>query len=568
MKITKFILLLLLVLFAFISCDTREWNVNRIVSEAETIVEEHPDSVLHLLDSIGTPQRFKRKLQNKYKLLQIQAKDKAFKDISSDTAIFEIAEYYEKRNSPVKTALSYFYCARVCQEQEDNDRSMYYYMKAREFAKKTSEDRLKGLIEFNIGGILYDRGLKDEAVPQFKEARNLFRTCRDYKREVAALSNTGAAFLIKNELDSAFYYYNQALEIAKIHNDLQLEPSLKQEMGVAFREKGDIAKAKECFFEALSYTANDSVGIARAYLGLARTYESENMLDSATYYLQHSILNLDQNLDQNDATLSAAYRSWSRIEEKKGNLKEALELHHRYSKQLMAVLSKRFDHQVLEVQKRYDLELVQNEKDRLKIEKQSAYLITLILLLGILFIYILYYRKKVQFNAAQMEDQQNLKEAHQKIQQLNELAENLTERGDSYHHLISHHLDILKKVALLHKELDTDNKKKGHYLLEQFNLIVYENKGLDWNVLYKTMNEKYDGTLDELRRLYQDILSDDELKICCLTYDRFSNPEISIFLECSIDTVQAKKTVIRKKIGMERYENLYEFLYQKVSKMS
>jgi hypothetical protein len=60
---------------------------------AETKIETHPDSALALLDSIENPSQLNKSRYNRYMLLLLQAKDKSYQDITSDTAIFATKQY-------------------------------------------------------------------------------------------------------------------------------------------------------------------------------------------------------------------------------------------------------------------------------------------------------------------------------------------------------------------------------------------------------------------------------------------------------------------------------------------
>jgi DNA-binding CsgD family transcriptional regulator len=73
------------------------------------------------------------------------------------------------------------------------------------------------------------------------------------------------------------------------------------------------------------------------------------------------------------------------------------------------------------------------------------------------------------------------------------------------------------------------------------------------------MNEMHDGFYDRLRRTLS-VLDESEFRICCLSYEGFSNTEIGIVLKYSVNTVQAKKTLIRKKLGIQASGNLHDFL--------
>jgi DNA-binding CsgD family transcriptional regulator len=61
-------------------------------------------------------------------------------------------------------------------------------------------------------------------------------------------------------------------------------------------------------------------------------------------------------------------------------------------------------------------------------------------------------------------------------------------------------------------------------------------------------------------------LEEAEVRICCLIYAGLNNTEISILMEWTTNTIQMKKSIIRKKIGVEGYGNLSDFLIKNAGK--
>ncbi len=73
------------------------------------------------------------------------------------------------------------------------------------------------------------------------------------------------------------------------------------------------------------------------------------------------------------------------------------------------------------------------------------------------------------------------------------------------------------------------------------------------------MNKLYNGKLDALRNSRPQ-LDDIDFKICCLNYAEFSRTEISILLGLSLSTVTARRSSIRKKLGVEEYGSISDFI--------
>lgn len=107
--------------------------------------------------------------------------------------------------------------------------------------------------------------------------------------------------------------------------------------------------------------------------------------------------------------------------------------------------------------------------------------------------------------------------------------------------------------------LSDEEKTKGQKIIRRFNEIVYGSHTIDWEVLYHTMNEVHNNFFTYLQKKYPQ-LDETEFKVCCLIYSDFSNEEIGIILKMTNNVVSKKRSSIRKKLGIDGYGNIIEFL--------
>jgi len=540
---------LICTLLLIISCSRQSRMADRILKKAEVLVEQHPDSALALLESIQDPQNLDKKQRYQYILLQVQAKDKNYEDIASDTLVFKAKEYYSKTGDINKAALSSLYSGRVLQAQKKYEEAMTACLNAESYSQRTKDANLKGLIQSSIGKIYFDQLLRNEAIPRFKLAREYFHQSKNYRNEIVSFNQIGNCFLVQGKNDSAFVCYEMSLALADQHRLVKEQSAIRQSIGVACRQVGDFQKAKMYFKQALAFPA-DSLEQARLYYNLAQVFNKMDQNDSARYYLGQS---LDQLPEKNANYLAAnIYRAWSAIEAKDGNYQEALAHHNRYSKYLASILDENKSKAVLEIQRKYDLQLLQNHNKQLRLDRQRILLFSSMAVLSAVILFLLVSWRSVQ-------RKKEILEAEQKIYQLKELARSFDKKESSFRTTLLAHFDILKKAALLEAYMKEDDRKKGAYLIRKFNEIVYGQAKPDWNVLYRTMNDMHDGFYDRLRKTLS-VLDESEFRICCLSYEEFSNTDIGIILKYSINTIQAKKTSIRKKLGIKTFGNLHDFL--------
>ena len=550
MKSEIFYLIFLSFLLIVTSCQKQTARVEPVLQNAETLVEQYPDSALVVLGTIPDPQSLKKSLFYRYSLLQIEARDKSYQDISTDTLIFAIQKYYDNRNNIEKAALAAFYCGRILQEQKKYEEALKTYLNAEKYLIRINyDDNLKGLFQSSIGTIYYQQLLTDKAINHFREAEKLFHSAENYKNEILAINFIGNCLLIQEKTDRAFLYYNKALFLADEHKLRQQQAGIREGLGVAFREIDDWENAEKYFREAWVF-AEDSLKKVKLSYNIARIYELKGLNDSAILYLNRSLTYLSK--EKENYLIANIFRTWSSLEENEQHFKEALDKYKLYSKYLASILEENKNRAVLEIEGRYNYQLIETKNKQLLIARQRILLffLTLLLILTALIFYII--RRSVQ-------NEKKLNEAEEKIYQMKEMARNFDEKENSFRNVSIRHLDILKKAALLEGYLKDDERRKGKYLLQRFNEVVYGEKSLNWDLLYKTLNNLSNGFFDRLKHRFPQ-LDESEFRICCLIYIDFNNTEIALILNYGVNTVQVKKSAIRKKLQIKAFGNIRNFL--------
>jgi len=549
MKIRIIILVSLCSLFLFISCQKESEKVEPIFQRVKTILEQHPDSALILLEEIPNPQSLKKSLYYRYYLLQIQAKDKSYQDITSDTLIFSITRYYQKKNDNENAAFASFYSGKVLQEQGKYEEALHTYLSTEKYLGQSNNSNLKGLLQSAIGSIYDEELIQDKAIVHFKKAKKHFRIAKNYKNDIITSILIGNCFLMEEKPDSAFSFYFNALSCADSLGYEQEQATILESIGGAYREIKDWGQAEVYFRKAWSFTT-DSLDKARTSLNLAYLFEQMKQTDSAAYYIQSSFAFLPNDAD--DYLVADIYEIWSAIDEKSGAFQDALEKYKTYSDYLAKIFDKNREHAVMEVEKKYNFQRIINRNKQLVIQRQRILLFAIMsLLIVVILVFVFYNRSK--------ENKRKLKETEQKVQKLKKLANSFNKKEESFRTVLLRHFDILKKAALLEGYLKEDDKKKGKHLLLKFNEIVYGHKNLDWELLYKTLNTLNHNFFNNLKERFPQ-LDESEFRICCLLAVDFSNTEVAIILNYSINTIHAKRSSIRKKLGIKPFGNIQDFL--------
>ncbi len=539
-------------IIVFKSCNYFDSQSDLYIRGAENIIEQSPETAMQILDSIIDLNSLNKDQLYKYNLLKIQSKDKLYKDITQDTIIFNICDYYINQKKYLEAATSCYYAGRVLHEKQENDHAIHFYNEAERYADYIRGNyNLKGVIQTNIGYLLYHQFEFNEALTYFKKASEYFR--KDKLLIVNDLSikiEIGNCFLMLHESDSANYYYNLSLELA----DKSHQPSIKigalMNLGSVYVKQENYHEALDLYRQALSLIPDNAITEATLYLNIAISYSNMNEKDSANYYFNRA-LNISKIINE-PYLLATLYNISYRQSEESKNYEKAFTDLKKYNSIVENIYLKNEKKEVLGIQKKYQFERVKNLNSQLQIKNQKivvSSLATILFLILLCFIY--YYRMQ--------KNKKKVYEAEKKILHLNNLALGYDKKRKTFRDTLLHHFDILKKSAVLQMYLRKDEIKQGEKLLSKFNDIVYKQQELDWNMLYDTMNELHDGFLDKLKELVP-TLDDNEFKICCLIYSDFTNQEIGIIMKFSSSTITHKRSLIRKKMGLQEYSNISDYL--------
>jgi len=139
----------------------------------------------------------------------------------------------------------------------------------------------------------------DSAFRYGNEALEMAREIHDRKLIAQSLSDLGAIYFIKGEIDKSLDLYNRSLDIRKIEQDEEGIASLNFKIGAAYFKKSELKKAMSHYLEALRYyeqiksenvVANLHSNIAVVYTSLHNYSKALSYLKMAeTYFQQHSL---------------------------------------------------------------------------------------------------------------------------------------------------------------------------------------------------------------------------------------------------------------------------------------
>ncbi len=516
LKHTTLLSILCIALFA-VSCEQKAGDT---LLQAGALLEQEPDSALACLKTIENPERLQKAQRMEYFLLWVQAKDKADKDITADTLLQEVQQYYLRKKQWDKATLAAFYAGRVFHVRKEYSRAMQTYLDAESYAGHIDNNIRKGLIQHNLGGLYYKELIRDEAEKRLKAAFHYFKLGHKPKYLVNTASLLGNCFLAKQQPDSALYYQQQALDIAEHHGDSTAMSLAFQSLSSTYQQMKNSTLAKVYALKAIPLNPMKSYEI-KAHIHLSSLYYDEHQLDTALNYARKAQQLLDEDKDaKKDWYMTVGvYDILSKINKEKGRYPEALHYHGLYTKALLNLYAETREKSIIGVQEQYQYERIKNEKNRLFIRYLCISILALAGSLVASVIALFYYRRS------------------------NRHKEELLQAKEQNKELKTSKLGIYKKTTL--KELSTNKD------------------GVKWDVHHPMLNEVTDGFPDLLKQQYPH-LSEQEYKITCFIYAGYSNKEIAGLLHKKLNTIQTRKVTIRKKLGIPKQGDIYAFLISKI----
>lgn len=555
----------------FISCNKDDYLKSPELEKVEKFILNKPDSALEVLNSIET--NFIDEYNNNlYLLLMIQCRSMNDKDISKDTDIVNVYDYFKERGDTYYTTIACFLCGQVMCANKEYNQALNYYNVAESYAVANNQEYIQGLILYSKSELLLNQLLIDQANSELNKANKIFKKTGNYQYEIKGYNDIAYSFLLKQEYDSSLYYYNKAYKVAELYSDKKEMAYSIKDQGLLYMDQGNYSTSIKLVNEAKLI---DSIIIksGKADLILSNAYFELGKIDSARYFANMSLYWVKKSKTDSTEMFSTIYKYTSSLEKYSGNYRAAYENLELYNKYLVQYITDNMGDALIDAEKKYKYEVVQNEITNLSIDKMKKERIILILsLVIVLFGGVYYYfitKKKKQLNLANseilnltatltsfresketmVEEHQNIVEKHQNI------VEEYENQAKGYYENI---FKILKRAASLEYFVKNTGDKQDNYVMKKFNEIAYGCEKIDWTTLYNIITNTFDYSFEKIKEKYPQ-LDESDFRISCMTIVKMNSNEIAVVMQLSVNTVHMKTTQIRKKLGVEKYGNLADF---------
>ena len=455
--------------------------------EAESLLETDPAAADSILSTMPEPQS--RRDRALYAILKTQADYKQFRKLTTDSLILTATNYYGSsiRGSQSRryhSALAWYSQGCVYSDLNNDLSAIDAYLKAIDLFPDTLI-RYYALTEKNVGVLLLNRMMLDEAKHQFVCCQTNAQRLQDNKMKNYALFHIGLCALYSKDFIVADSIFRKIID-----NSMYSRSQ---------RNAATIHLAKINLFYHENY--NEALNLINRYLEMtkdrdygqglgvkAAVFYGMNEYDSALYYYNESINNIDDIY-----TKCSDANKLSELSAIKGNTDNAIYYHKLYGQLRDSINEIERSREIEELKFRHNEELVHE----VAAHKQRRFTIigffVLLILAMLLFLaYILYKsreRKKIvekQDQLLRMEEEIRRSSIQVLQARVNELSANDQEARNTLLELYKSRLDICRnrfintysfhKLLSFKKDTESDNlsKKEKDELFEQLKLSYTE----------------------------------------------------------------------------------------------
>ena len=517
-------------LFVFGSCS--HTPTAEELNKAEQLMTEAPDSAEKILNAIPRQNLKSRAHKARFALLYSQAMDKCYIDTDNDSLISVAVNYYSKRGSDHEKALAYYYESVVYRNAKNTDAQVESLVKAQQYAEKTTDHFLNGLIYSKQGQLYYFQFQFSEAEELFRKAVDAFDKANNIKNKMISLSNLSNALYFLNRKDEYVTVTEEALNTAKALDDNTYVVPLENDLLTATDgwNKDEILRSKKALFANREhYTKSEFARL------LCNHHERLGNIDSLKYYLTEQI-KYDTIRTLFDC---GAIARLSNLCENQGDFAEALKYEKMYAKAHDSLKNIERKNIVEELEHKYKTKEISLEKESLR--KQQTLIIWIGVLVALILISVIVWIIKSSRNALakQREEYESyITQYDTQCRQLQEQYDMLSSKVGVYTNeqgefgvklieLLKNRLSSLRTLAELAYKYGEKNTQTFYNKFQE-HIMLSKNKNEEFiDEILEVANVLNNGVITYLTQNYPE-LSKFELSYCGLVAMGFTPESIRI----------------------------------------
>ena len=562
---------------------------------AESVMFDHPDSALHILEDMPMPSARRDKENHAlWCLLVTQAQVKQIIKISSDSLVRIAYDYYKPTDNARRKAMAALYMGDINYDLGNIEEAMQYYLEGKTEMEKTDDYKTGYLIMSSLGKLYLYRDFERYAFEACSKAYDYAVEDSNKRYQMVSLQYLARCYCLLDKLPAAIKTYQKCMEIALelgLEND-EYYYGVQHETALVYTNSCEYEKSLSILRPfPVKYRSNSLIGKNLFSLG---------KLDSAFYYLNKA-LNTD-----NVYTKESVYRYLYRLcdnSKYRQYLKTYCDSLLYYNDSIIALDKGK---EIIAYKEKYDHQKLITEQQRLKLEKADVqrmlFIITICLIVVTAIVAYLYQRRLVrkettirkqseklqeymlqlhEYETRLMQNNRYMEELQEQIsrQEVNsEDIESYREQIDSLQvengrlsekiNSLQHHInDYSSKLDKARREADKfrNLSEENLYLKQRERVLtdyVVDNdrlvkelrercrilKDREWEILEQMCESTYSNFVSRLQGVCP-TLTKQELHLCLLIKLRFNNAQMSEIFGVNTTSVSQKKFRLKKHLS-------------------
>jgi hypothetical protein len=518
----------------FVSCQS-DYTQNETILEAEKLLNASPDSAYSLLSSITNPKQLPKVDYAAWCLNYTNAQYKLQQEIKSDSLILISVNYYKNKDLPKQSGRAYYLLGYVMELQGENKKAMEAYKEAEHRLMPTEENKLKGLVQFNMGYMSMQDEVYQQSLNYFKQSLHYFQQCKEYKYQAYAYREMANMYYQQNmSFDSVMLLSNLALKISLQAGDSANYYSIVARQGEMLYNK-DYKRSKGLLLKGYRYFPMQKLHYGAF---LAYVYAKLQQSDSAQYYLQPCLS------VSNTSNKVLAYSAASLIAKNKTDYKKAFDYLEKSYMLRDSIYQANSNDQLYRIDQQYNSVQKDIETAALKLDNSNKIIwitVLTIAILVVLIILLLISNRNKKKHAIHAIEKQNLEfEMETKHNKYLQKREMLLIK-------LNNKIDNTLQFNSLNKNLLQQDKKEMFMqeIAKQSILDEYE-----WLFYINEVNSLFDNRLISLQQKFSELTTLDLIVIAliCLKVNITNSCNL---LDMTKNTMYVRRKTIKKRLRLD-----------------
>lgn len=554
---TSFLLLFVIVLSA---CN--DSHKLETIRQAEMLMQEQPDSALHVLQTINR-RSLRGETLARYALIYSIAQDKSGQNVTNDSLLRIAHEYYSQHPDDSLYARSQYYMGKYLWLTAQMDSAYACLLKAKTTSEKEKDyytaylatDRMRRIAEVSDTALCLSLSKDAYRLYQKQGANNPVN-------EAYLLNGIGDTYSRRGDGDSAIHYYNIALDKAILSSDSLVIASVYQNMSRHYCYNGQYEIALKYVQRAFGYTGYIDESLA---ILMAECYLENSEYDKAQQYL--NALSSSNSKENKLVRLGLLHR----FSAKTGDADAAQE-YYASSINVAADMYLNTQKEKLELQRRKLHEEMERQQAESRWKLSATCLVfSLLLLTLIVWLFIKYHRAKKAEIEHQKIQNRSLEELNKKeeerfraekarllaeetmLRKEKEQKEQIMERTRFY---VKSMVSILREVEQYRikqkkqKEKDKQNNSNSKNDAKEEPHLKLKLDDKAWAEIQAYLEACEGSFVTRFKEKHPDI-SDSDFRLCMLLRCGFSNPELEQVYSIAAQSVKTKQLFLKDKLRLE-----------------